>query len=48
MTKQPYPEEFKTEVVKQISERGRKVADVSTRNVLTHVPHSIKIDWRTS
>lgn len=31
MTKQPYPEEFKVEVVKQITERGHKVAEVSTR-----------------
>ena len=31
MTKQPYPEEFKIEAVKQITERGHRVADVSTR-----------------
>ena len=31
MSKQRYPEEFKTEAVKQITERGHKVADVSTR-----------------
>jgi transposase len=31
MTKQPYPEEFKIEAVKQITERGHKVADVSAR-----------------
>jgi len=31
MTKQPYPEEFKIEAVKQITERGHKVADVSKR-----------------
>jgi len=32
MTKnQPYPEEFKIEAVKQITERGHKVAEVSTR-----------------
>lgn len=31
MSKQRYPEEFKTEAVKQITERGRKVADVSAR-----------------
>lgn len=30
-TNQPYPEEFKIEAVKQISERGHKVADVSAR-----------------
>lgn len=31
MSKQRYPEEFKTEAVKQIIERGHKVADVSAR-----------------
>ena len=31
MSKQRYPEEFKTEAVKQITERGYKVADVSAR-----------------
>lgn len=31
MSKQRYPEEFKTEAVKQITERGDKVADVSSR-----------------
>jgi transposase len=31
MTKQPYPEEFKIEAVKQITERGHKVSDVSAR-----------------
>ncbi len=31
MSKQRYPEEFKAEAVKQITERGRKVADVSAR-----------------
>lgn len=31
MTKQPYPEEFKIEAVKQITELGHGVADVSTR-----------------
>lgn len=31
MTNQTYPEEFKTEAVKQIIERGHKVADVSAR-----------------
>lgn len=31
MSKQRYPEEFKTEAVKQITERGHKVADVSVR-----------------
>ena len=31
MSKQRYPEEFKTEAVKQITERGHKVADVSAR-----------------
>jgi transposase len=30
-TKQPYPEEFKIEAVKQITQRGHRVADVSTR-----------------
>ena len=30
-SKQPYPEEFKIEAVKQITERGHRVADVSTR-----------------
>lgn len=28
---QPYPEEFKIEVVKHITERGHRVADVSAR-----------------
>lgn len=31
MTKQPYPEELKIEAVKQITERGHRVADVSAR-----------------
>ena len=31
MTKQPYPEEFKIEAVKQITERGHRVAEVSAR-----------------
>ncbi len=31
MTKQPYPEEFKIEAVKQITQRGHRVADVSAR-----------------
>lgn len=31
MSNQRYPEEFKTEAVKQITERGYKVADVSAR-----------------
>lgn len=31
MSKQRYPEEFKTEAVKQITERGHKVVDVSAR-----------------
>ena len=31
MSKQRYPEDFKTEAVKQITERGHKVADVSAR-----------------
>ncbi|QPF72619.1 IS3 family transposase [Roseateles sp. DAIF2] len=30
-TNQPYPEEFKIEAVKQITERGHRVADVSAR-----------------
>jgi transposase len=30
-SKQPYPEEFKAEAVKQITERGHKVAEVSAR-----------------
>ena len=30
-TKQPYPKEFKIEAVKQITERGHRVADVSAR-----------------
>ena len=30
-SKQPYPEEFKVEAVKQITERGHRVADVSAR-----------------
>ncbi|MCR5881409.1 IS3 family transposase [Rhizobacter sp. J219] len=30
-TNQPYPEEFKIEAVKQITERGHRVAEVSTR-----------------
>jgi len=28
---QPYPEEFKIEAVKQITERGHRVAEVSAR-----------------
>lgn len=31
MTKQPYSEEFKIEAVKQITEQGHRVADVSAR-----------------
>ncbi len=31
MSKQRYPEEFKIEAVRQIAERGHKVADVSVR-----------------
>ena len=31
MSKQHYPQEFKTEAVKQITERGHKVAEVSAR-----------------
>lgn len=31
MSKQKYPEEFKIEAVKQITERGHKVAEVSAR-----------------
>lgn len=31
MSKQRYPEEFKIEAAKQITERGHKVADVSAR-----------------
>ena len=31
MTKQPYPEEFKIEAIKQITQRGHRVADVSAR-----------------
>ena len=31
MTKQPFPEEFKIEAVKQITDRGHKVAEVSAR-----------------
>lgn len=30
-TKPPYPEEFRIEAVKQITERGHKVAEVSAR-----------------
>lgn len=30
-TNQPYPEEFKIEAVKQITERGHKVSEVSAR-----------------
>lgn len=30
-TKQSYPEEFKIKAVKQITERGLRVADVSAR-----------------
>ena len=39
MSKQRYPEEFKTEAVKQITERGHKVAEVSAR--LGVSPHSL-------
>ena len=31
MSKQRFPEEFKTEAVKQITERGHKVSEVATR-----------------
>ncbi|MDQ0042818.1 transposase [Variovorax boronicumulans] len=31
MSKQRYPEEFKAEAVKQVTERGHEVADVSAR-----------------
>ncbi|NMM75785.1 hypothetical protein B2J88_22390 [Rhodococcus sp. SRB_17] len=31
MSNQRYPEEFKTEAVRQITERGHKVADISAR-----------------
>ena len=31
MARQPYSEAFKTEAVKQITERGHRVADVSAR-----------------
>ena len=31
MTKQPYPDEFKIEAVKQITERCHRVADASAR-----------------
>jgi len=31
MSKQRYPEEFEAEAIKQITEHGHKVADVSTR-----------------
>lgn len=38
-TKQPYPEEFNIEAVKQITERGHRVADVSARiGVSQHSP----------
>ena len=38
-SKQPYPEEFKIEAVKQITERGHRVADVSARiGVSQHRP----------
>lgn len=36
MTKQPYPEEFKIEAVKQITERGYRVAEVSARIGVSH------------
>ena len=32
MTKQPYPDEFKIEAVKQITERSYRVAEVSGRS----------------
>jgi transposase len=31
MSKQRFPEEFKTEAVKQITERGHKVSEVAAR-----------------
>lgn len=31
MKNQPYPEEFRLDAVKQITERGHKVAEVSAR-----------------
>ncbi len=36
MSKQRYPEEFKIEAIKQITERGHKVADVSARLGVSH------------
>jgi transposase len=36
MSKQRYPEEFTTEAVKQITERGRKMADLSARLGVSH------------
>ena len=44
MTKRPYPGEFKIETVKLITERGRWVADVSTRIGVSQ--HSL-YKWRT-
>lgn len=38
-SKQPHPEEFKIEAVKQIAERGHRLADVSARIGVSH--HSL-------
>lgn len=48
MSKQRYPEEFKAEAVKQITERGHKVADVSARlGVSQHSPFDPAPGFRT-
>ena len=50
-TKQPYPEEFKIEAVKQITERGHRVADVSdlvgSVELPVGVPHALNVGLQT-
>ena len=45
MTNKSYPEEFKIEAVKQITERGHKVAEVSARIGVSQqtAPHRSKV-----
>ena len=46
-SKQPYSEEFKIEAVKQITQRGHRVADVSARiGVSARVPFHRPERWR--
>ncbi len=53
MSSQRYPEEFKTEAVKQILDHGHSVADVSNRlgvsprksGQVTTKPHALAFTW---